>query len=306
MDYTTDGLISSIKRRIIAPTNNSTFTKQKYVDVLNSELKNRIVPIIMSVFEEFFVANNDTTIVSGTYTYTIPITAVGDKLRDITIWDLTDSTNPRFVMNVPRLNVEQLNTTVSGFYPIGNTITIYPASAFQQTNQTMRMSYYRRQPELVPSSPDTDGVAYSGKITNIASNVLTLDYLPSSWVAGSTYVDIISQTPRFANTFTNVLISAINTTNKTITIPSGTGIIVNDYACATGQTVFANIPIEWYEVLAQAAGVQVLRALGDSDGMKLAKAELTELITHALDMTSPRIDGEVTRITTNDGLYNFI
>lgn len=287
-DYTTTGLISNIKSRIISPTNDYTFTNQKYVDVLNSELKSKIVPLIMSVYEEFFVQASDTTITSSTYQFDIPANAIGAKLRDVTIWDLSVSTNPVMLYNVPRIKPEDLDLQ-SGFYIQSNTIILNPATGWNLTGKTMRMTYYKRLPLLTPIV--NDATYYAGKVTAINSLVLTLDYFPTGWTT-STSIDVIDSTIPFANIFSAVSPTAVNSSAKTISLSSVTGITTNDYVCVTGESVFANIPVDLYDVLAQAASVYVLRALGDANGAALAYSEYQELRQNALNLISPRVDGE--------------
>ena len=53
VDYTVNGLLSSIKRRGMIPASSFTFTDDQLTAFLNDELLSRLVPAIKSVREEF-------------------------------------------------------------------------------------------------------------------------------------------------------------------------------------------------------------------------------------------------------------
>ena len=145
MKYDTNYLIDEVKRRGAVPTSQSLFTVDKFVLMLNDELKTRIVPFLMSFREEWYVTEIDYTADGVTTEYPIPNNAVGSKLRDVSIWE-----NNRMYRSVPRLDPDSLYDANYGFYVKNNKIIFYPNPI--DANKTIRLSYFYRTPDLVKTT----------------------------------------------------------------------------------------------------------------------------------------------------------
>src|SRR5688500_16338008 len=122
--YTSDELIAQVKRRGMIPSSENTLTTTDYLSFINDEIQTFIVPLLMSVREEFFVANSTSTIVSGTANYPIPTRAIGAKLRNVLML------NGSVYEPLERLEPERVardgttSGTPEGYYLEGNDVVL--------------------------------------------------------------------------------------------------------------------------------------------------------------------------------------
>jgi hypothetical protein len=292
MSNTSDNLISSIKTKASVPTSQNLFTNQTFLDILNEELLTSIVPQIMSVKEEYFVADYDITVTSGTNSYSIPERAIGGKLRDV---QLVSSSQTH---SLPRLFQEDDNYSTSdrfGFYIKGNKIIISPTPT--NSTDTLRLSYYRRPSKLVLTSA-------CAQITSIdtANNQVTVSSLPST-ITVNTEIDIVKNKSGFECLEIDKSISGISGT--TITFSSlPTDLSQNDWICLAGESPIAQIPQELHPVLTQAAVVKCLESMGDNK-WQVAEQKLQQMKEAVFQLISPRVDGESKKIINPKSLLNF-
>lgn len=81
--YTSDKLIEAVKRKILVPINQATFTEEDILAFANEEMFISQVPAVMQYHEEYFVYRVQTPLVSDISRYQIPDRAIGMKLRDL-------------------------------------------------------------------------------------------------------------------------------------------------------------------------------------------------------------------------------
>ena len=70
--YTSDEIIKSVKRRIIMPTSQNTFTDQDLLDFATEEINMGLVPLILAEQEDYFLYDEYIQLVPGSTKYTIP------------------------------------------------------------------------------------------------------------------------------------------------------------------------------------------------------------------------------------------
>ena len=71
--YTSTDLINSIKRRILFPISQSTFSEQDILDFATEEMNMAIVPVVLQKQEDYYLYTEDITLVNGTSKYNIHI-----------------------------------------------------------------------------------------------------------------------------------------------------------------------------------------------------------------------------------------
>jgi hypothetical protein len=288
-DYTTTGLIEQVKRRISIPPSQNLITTARFISILNDELQTRIVPFLMSMREEWFVTYVDYSTDGTTSEYDIPSDAVGQKLRDVQLWQ-----NGKQYKNVPRLAPEQLVDSYFGFYVQNNKIIIYPDAL--ASGYTLRISYFKRTNDLVSTND-------AGYISTASSNQITLSTTPPATFINGAEIDIISKNSPF---ITKETLTISNVVGSTITFTSNTTAVTGDYACISGESVYPNIPIECIAMLCQSAGIRVLEALGDTEGLQIAMANYAQIEQSAKSTLSPKVDGEVKRVINRRRLMRYI
>lgn len=298
VDYTTTELINAIKRRGMLPTNQSTFTNALFLEMANDELQTRLVPLLVSLGDEYLVTFEDTTMTSAVR-YQIPDDAYNSKLRDMTRLE-SDGTELEIAKVEPEFAREgyyEANSSLDDFfyYVEGDDIVLYPNS---DSGNTLRMYYYRRPNKLVR-------VIESGKITaiNTGTGQLTLDNVPAAWSTSNTF-DVINYQPPFETKLSNQTASAVS--SPTVTLSDVSDLVVGDYVALTDESPIPQIPVETHVLLAQATVIACLESLGDINGSRTAEQKYERLKDNFLNTVSSRVKGDPKRIVSRDKLLNYI
>lgn len=299
MDYSTTGLIASIKLKGSLPTSQNLFTNADFVSLANDEMLTTVVPLVMDTNEEYFVQNYTATVVAGTSKYSLPTRAMGGKLRDVSILDSNNKTIPLILITREEMNRNGFDfgaynsdtSQVSYYYMEGNKVCLFPTPA---TATTLQLSYFRRPGDLVLTSS-------AGKILSIntSTNEVTLNNANTSWAIG-TEVDGVQGKPHFDNVFEGKLI--INISGFVVTLDDVTGLVVGDWICSSGESPVPQLPAELHILVSQATTVKCLESMGDSVGLKNAQEKFNMLKKSLLTLVSPRVDSGVKKINNQTGL----
>jgi hypothetical protein len=81
--YTSDKLIEAVKRKILFPISQNTFTEDDILAFANEEMFISQVPAVMQYHEEYFVYRVQVPLVTNISRYPIPDRSIGMKLRDL-------------------------------------------------------------------------------------------------------------------------------------------------------------------------------------------------------------------------------
>lgn len=301
-DYTVDGMVDDLKNEYITPTSQNLFEPEDIVKHLDKAMRSKIIPLINSVREEYWVNVYDQA-VTGAASYTIPQRSSGAMLRDVLFVD--PQGNP---IELTRLSPTQIKTTFPygsqlplytfGYYLQDDQVFLYPRQAVNATSYTLRMTFLRRPNNLTL-------VSNCGQILTIASNVVTLDNLDSTWATTTTF-DIIENFPQFNSISDGQTITNINTITNEVTLSSvPTGLAVGMYVCPTLMSCIPQIPYETYDILLAAGAVRIARALGDSQGLELALKGYEEASKDFVRLVDPRVQGGRKIISNRNNAYGF-
>lgn len=293
--YNTEELIKNIKLSCSVPTSQLTYTEGDFTDVANRCLQTRVVPLLMSCREEYFVTHVDVqTTASGVIS--IPEEAIGAKLRSVCF---VQQTSPLVLVNLPRVDLDVIAgcgffnyATLAGFYVKGNDIVLFPNTSVP-VNTNLRLFYYKRTLNLI----DPDGY---GRIESIdtGTNTIVLDNVPNDWEVGSV-LNSISSSPNFSVTNEESTITAIS--SPSVVLDTVEGMSVGDYLSFQGYSAIPQVPVEAMNYLAQISAVDCLEGLGDRPGMQAAQAKAEILEKNLLIMVSQRVDGSVKKVMNPDG-----
>lgn len=298
--YDTSELIATIKTKALVPTNQSTFTNAQILKIADEELQMGIVPLIKEAREEYFVTYEDYTLVTGQKEYQIPSRAVGSTLSDIIIID----TQGNSMYSVPLLEASQVpdrndpfgfNTGIIAYLQANNVVLNPAPDSF--VGGYLRLKYVERRNNLVETSA-------AGRIDaiNTSLNQVTLGNVPSTFNTQQIY-DFVKAKPGFDNLDTDVAVTGISGSVFTFSsLPSN--LSVGDYLCLAGESPVPQIPVEFHMVLAQRVIVRMLEALGDTNGVQIARSQLESLQRSALKLITPRVMGEAKKIVNTNGPLN--
>jgi len=309
-DFTTTNLLDDIKRRTFMPASQITYDDLDILNYADEELQVGIVPLLMSVREDYLVAWKQDTITGAVAGYDIHERAIGMKLKDVTVVESNvENTPPGSVVEIslPRIQSDlgptRLMNNYPGFYIRENQVILQNPDAFN--GFFLRQYYFKRPNKLVATSQGAQIVAIGPRVSPtpaLAANEVLVNLIPSSFGTTTTFtqvVDIIQHKPGFRTISMDVNVSCDQSTLK-ITFTSLTavpdGVIVGDWICLQGETTIPQIPVELKPVLAQRTAIKILEGLGDVTNLQAAQIKLKEVEHAVLTMLSNRVEGEAQKI----------
>lgn len=278
--YTTADFLTSVRMRGSIPTSTSSSNVNNTTNLLamgTEELHIKLLPLIMSVREEFYVTSKDYTITASQATYALPSRASGMVVRDIQIVDGSS------IYSLRPIDPDLISTTstgsVEGYYFQHNNIVLYPTPG--STSGTLRVRYFARPSRLAATSA-------CAQITAIDTGTFTATVaaVPSSW-STSTPVDFIKASAPYHNPAVDQ--SPASTTSTTLVFTSlPSDLAVGDWVALAEYSPIPQIPHEFQPLLAQMTVVKALEAVGDREGAKAAKTDLDLIQANAIQLITPR------------------
>jgi len=303
IDYTTTGLLSSIKRRISLPDAQNLYTSDDLIAFMGDELSSTVIPLIHSVQQEYWVMRQDIPLVQNQLNYTIPIRGVTNGLRLLTLVD-TNGNEIAFQLLRPEYTASTYNwlspyttSTLYGFSIEDDHIVMFPKQFVANPVMSLRFRIERQPSQLC-------SVAEAGLITNVAGNVVTVDNIPATWTTSTTF-DIIKGTPAFVSKGDDLTITNINNTLNQITfsaLPST--VVVGDWVSVANTSPIPQIPYQLFPYLAQCVAVKCLEGLADMEPHQAASQKLAQMKEDILKMLQPRDMGNVQTIVNRGGLFD--
>jgi hypothetical protein len=288
MNFTCAGLIEQVGRKGSIPDNQILYSNADIINFLNEELQNKIVPYIASILEDYFLAEKSYQADGNTKEYLIPPDSIGNKIKSVSIWNDGIQLNQQ-----PRLDYNNLVSTVSGYYIFNNKIIFYPKAII---SNTIKISYYKR-PNVI-----TDTYYKITGISNGASTTLTVDVDPTA-LANNTEINIVSKNSPFV-----ILLSTIvsNTTTTTIVIPLTDTLSIGDYVSLSGTSAFPQIPQEIIPLLVQAVEVRIMESIGDYNGFQASVATYQQMSSDNMVLISNRNEYPVRKIKNVNKISRWI
>lgn len=301
-EYLVDEMVTDVRSEYITPNSQNLFQDADIIKHLDKAMRSKIVPLVNSVREEYWVNLFDQP-VTGATSYTLPERSSGAMLRDIVFVDAQGNE-----IELTRLSPVQIKSTFPfgyqlplytfGYYLQDDKVILYPQQATNATAYTLRMKYLRRPNNLV-------SVSECGLITAVSSNVITVDNIPTSW-STSTEFDIIQNFPQFNSIDDGATITLINTLTSQITLTSApTGLAVGMYLCPTLMSCIPQIPYECYDLLIAAGAARLARGIGDSQGLELANKNYQDISTDFVKLVDPRVQGGRKIVNNRNNPFNF-
>lgn len=288
-DWTTTGLLASIRRRAMLPSASATGTADAdLLAIANEELKLRVAAELLKVREDYFVSYTDVSI-SGS-TYRVPSRAIGLTLREAAM--VTSNAEVEHLRRYPIEDIGRFNgaTGARGYYLRGNYVhLIGDGTGFS----SIRFWVPLRPSELTSTAADWEAIT----AINTSTNTVTVG--DTSGLTGS--VDLVSSTAFDRLSFA---VTASSSTGTTLTFSSlPTGLAVGDYVCVADKSPVPNIPAEFHSLLAQVTAIRICVALGDYDGADRLYEEMEKDEAAGRVLTSPRTQGASVKTFSRD---NFI
>lgn len=310
--YTTDSLLPTLRLLPLMPSVQALFSSSDLVTIMDFEMSSKILPLIDNQAEEYFIAIQDIPYSTTQTVFSLPVRATADKLRSVSFLDANNNE-----VRIPRLRPEDIMSNVNatglainpalwGFYLQNNFIVLYLSSVNGGSSSFpfLRLRYVRMPSTLVQE-------ANCGQITNISGNVITVNAAPSTFITSATY-DIVSNSPQmFVSkgddlTVTSIVENVITFTALPVIPSSLTGPQVGDWVCLAMQSPIPQIPFKpGFQLLLQLSAAKCLEIHGDTQGFNVAMSQAADMKTYFISVITPRVDGNVIRLTTPNALYGW-
>lgn len=296
MDYTVTGLLADIRRRGSIPDAAVTGTQDADLLVhMNDVLQLKLASMIITVREGYFRQVLDTPISSTNTRYRLPGRALGNKIAACLLIDAQGNVLRKLnELSYGRLREYYAVNDAAGYVFEAGSIVLKPGVP-SSTATILRFMYYVR-PNQVTNSLDTT-TADSFTITGIAGNVLTIT--SGHNITTTTAIDLVKQDGAFEHVAIGVFPSA--TATATVTVPDASQLAVGDYVCKAQKAPVAQVPGEYYPLLAHLTAMEVLMSTGDLDNHKRLAEMLPQLEKDAAAMIAPRNEEGSKKIMSSYG-----
>lgn len=306
--YIVENLIPIVRLLPLMPTVQALFSDPDILALMQIEMNSKIMPLIDNQSEEYGVYIYDAPYSNTVTVYPMPSRAMAGKLRSMSFLDASNNE-----VRIPRLRPEDIMSNVNatglainpalwGFYLQNNKVITYLSSVNGGSSSFpyMRMRYIRQCSTLVLSSA-------CGEVTAISGNIVTVDALPSTFTTAMKY-DLISNVPQMFESYADDVVCTnvdAMTTSMTFTaVP--TGLQVGDWVCLAGQSCIPQIPFNpGFDLLLQLTAAKCLEVHGDTQGFNIAMSQAADMKNYLISVLTPRVDGNVIRLTTPNSLYGW-
>lgn len=308
--YITDVLLPTLRLLPLMPSVQALFTDPNLLTIMTFEMTSKIIPLIDNQAEEYFIHIDDIPYNTSLTAFDIPTRALAGKLRSVSF---VDSNNNE--VRIPRLRLEDIMSNVNatglainpalwGFYLRNNKVVLYLGSTNGGSSsfQYLRLRYVRQPNQLVLSTA-------CGEVTAIVGDVVTVDAIPATFTTSEEY-DLISNSPQmFDSLLDDATITAIDTMTNEITFTTGTvpsDLQIGDWVCLAGQSPIPQIPYTpGFDLLLQLSAAKCLEIHGDTQGFNVAMSQAADMKNYFISVITPRVDGNVIRLTTPNSLYGW-
>jgi hypothetical protein len=303
---TTTDLVADIRVRTAAPATDGLVSDAELLQLADEEMRTELAQILISARSEYWLAVETQTIVSGTAAYRIPDRALGQGLRDVTVYDETGNEWNLIQVAADRryLYTSPTSSGAPAAFTLDNgKVVLLPTPS--TSGYTLRLRYYARPPRLDLLANCASIIAASDTLTFTVGGTIP------TWVVEigdtDTYVDIV----RGDGMRDAILADGIATgyDGGAITLDASTPIVVADiantsspiggrvdYLCRAGFTCYPPIPDELQPVLVALGCRAYAEAIGDQGAMQAANAMYQRKAAAARSVLIPRVDGEDLRI----------
>jgi len=294
-------LLISIKRRMMLPDSQVTFSDTDLLEMATEEMNIQIVPHVLQVHQDYYLTDSVQDLTSNNSNYPIPYRAIGSKTRDIFYKDTND--NLYEMTRIPLENITEyqgslVSTQYRTYFLKNNEIEIFPHLS---SNPVGSLAFYYY---ISPNKLVTEDRAAIIESIDLNNGIISVDAVPSHFQAGMKIDFIMDISPNRIITY-DITVQTVNSTNKTISfdvddIPST--LVVGDHILLAKETIVPQIPVELHPVLAQLVAVACLESLGDINGLKIAQDKLMKMSVAAGILIDNRVEGSPVKVVNQHGL----
>lgn len=302
---TGDRMILSVRKRTFVPDDTSVFTDEDILEIIDEEMNVQVLEKLQTLHGDNLTVTIDVPR-NEEGTYKIPDRALGNKFRDVQMVIGTE------LYEMGQISLGALSDYSNGnyaeydmdlFYIENNKVKLVSAD---RGYDTIRMRFYMRPNVLTK-------VEESGIISEIVTNLtedtitLTLSQVGRNFTSDKLYDMVGSKSPNKIGSYSlspqelTINGKTGNITFKLSDVPDYKDIVVGDYISLEGETPVPNIPTEMHPLLAQAAAINVLESLGDTEALQNANARMDKMSKSVQTLIDNRVELSPKKIRPRNG-----
>lgn len=296
MTTTVDSFLAKTKRRVTVPSNQVLLDNDNMLSMADDVTREQMVPLIMSVNQNYFVVETEIPVVTDQTVYDIPYRAIGRGLRDLKMQQGSDLNAISSMSLIALEDAHRFGNNANPplyFYFRGDKIILAPTP--QSSDYTM-LCWYNLQPSRYV---ETTAAAL---VTSITGDTVTCATVPSTMVAGVD-VDFVQGRSGCSILDMDVEISSVSGNDivfATDAVP--TGLAAGDYISLAGTSPVIQMPDEAVPLLECWTAERICYAIGDFDGAQILVNRAQKIEENLKKVLTPRIEGAQTKIVNRSGL----
>lgn len=272
--------LSQVKLKASPPQDR--FGDPEILQLANDCMISHVVPLIVSLKEEYYVEYEDQSLVALHASYPIPYRALGLSLREVKKVRATD------ILDLDRISPEEITTSVEsdntqGFYVQGQDVVIYPTPA---TSQDSLRCYYFLTPNRIVSMTECAAITAIDRTTGVITATP-----PTAWTTASR-LDFTSQRNGHKTLGRDILPTAITTSDITFAladIPST--LLVGDYVSLAGETPYLQCPDVCFDFTVRLVVNELLESMGAQAELQAGMAKADKLQSNIVGLLTNRVTG---------------
>ena len=280
MAFNSAYLLTQVKVKASPPEGR--YSDAEILQLANDCMISHVVPLIISLKEEYYVTSEDQNLTSSVNSYPIPHRALGLSLREVKKIRGTQ------IIDLDRMSPEEITSSstsdaTKGFYVQAQDVVIYPTPS--STQDSLRCYYFLTPSRIV-------NVTECAVITaiNTGTGVVTATP-PTTWTT-SNQLDFCSRLNGHKTLGSNVTPSAISTTDITfalVDLPST--LAVGDYVALAGETPYLQCPDVCFDLVVRLVTNELLESLGAQAELQAGMAKADKLQANVVSLLTNRVTG---------------
>jgi len=291
---TGDRMIESVRNRTMTPDDTSIFTDSDILDILDEEMSAQVLNKLVTLHGENLTVSVDIPRdTSGHYTF--PYRAVGNKLRDVSL------VSGEVIYELSQVSIGELpdysygndaNSLLDKFYVENNKIKLIQPS---RNYTSIRIRYYLR-PSYLTKMEEAGIVSSIVTDTGAGTVTLAMSSVGKNFNSTAKFDLVGHQSPNKIMAFDLTADSLTTGTSGNIVFAYDdisdivNDIQVGDYISLAEETPVPNIPTEMHPLLAQAAAVQILESLTDTEALSNALRRFDQMTTAIQELIDARVE----------------
>lgn len=296
--WTSATLLSDVRRKASLPTTSTDWTDAVLLRECTDVLWSFTGWAMAQAGEGRLLASLDrpvTGALSGAYgqrEYVMPPLAVAGTIDSVTWTDSTGQSQSRLSRidhGEESIWTEPTSTgSPSSYTLMGDRIRIYP---IPNTGGTLRFTYQRRHPELVLDTPSDVGTVSSVASASSTTTTITESSGITGLVVGDP-IDVIRAMHPYSPIVSSVEVTALPS-GTTITVDTPVAMftgfdLVYTRVVRAGRSPYVHLPLELRTCVTEKIAANVLRTLGDLQGMQAAEQSAALELGRVMQLLNPR------------------